>query len=393
MRRVLLWSAALLVLTAAPATAQLTVQTANGWSLTFAGNVNAFMIYEHESKNGSVVSPLALVGRNHAGSAIRSGLLPAFMVLDARGREGNTDLGVHFGLAPVIQTGGGHDNDSSSTQAGSRIDMRQVYLTVGGGWGQLLAGREIGLFARQNILTDQTLFGFGATGGNYGNPAGTTLGRIGFGYVYPNFNAQLTYSTPNGRPLQLSVGLFDPSTFERFNEVPAPRLESELTWTRGGTMAWAGGLVQYARDTRLDAGSTAWGMSGGVKYGRQHLTAVASGFVGQGIGEATLFSGGRSNASGSVALRSSRGFLAQLAYQHGTRLTLAASYGQGSVSNAADEPTFRITNSSVTTGAYYQATRSLKLVAELTLARANDDDPTTAANSSVATGAGLMLFF
>ncbi len=44
--------------------------------------------------------------------------------------------------------------------------MRQVYLTVGGAWGQILAGRELGLFGRQNILTDQTLFGIGATGGH-----------------------------------------------------------------------------------------------------------------------------------------------------------------------------------------------------------------------------------
>ena len=51
---------------------------------------------------------------------------------------------------------------------GAQIDMRQVYLTVGGSWGQILAGRELGLFGRQNILTDQTLFGVGATGGQLG---------------------------------------------------------------------------------------------------------------------------------------------------------------------------------------------------------------------------------
>src|SRR3712207_7212293 len=70
---------------------------------------------------------------------------------------------------------------------GAQIDMRQVYLTVGGGWGQILAGRELGLFQRQNILTDQTLFGVGATG-SAGVPGtgggGTTLGRIGFGDNY-----------------------------------------------------------------------------------------------------------------------------------------------------------------------------------------------------------------
>jgi hypothetical protein len=58
--------------------------------------------------------------------------------------------------------------------------MRQVYLTVGGGWGQLLVGRELGLFNRQNILTDQTLFGIGATGnGQPGDGFGTTWAASG----------------------------------------------------------------------------------------------------------------------------------------------------------------------------------------------------------------------
>ncbi len=92
---------------------------------------------------------------------------------------------------------------------GAQIDMRQVYLTVGGTWGQILAGRELGLFGRQNILTDQTLFGVGATGGQLSG--GTTLGRIGFGYIYPQFKAQMTYSTAAGRPFQLSIGVFDPA--------------------------------------------------------------------------------------------------------------------------------------------------------------------------------------
>ncbi len=114
---------------------------------------------------------------------IRTGLLPAFAVFDAKGKEGSTDLSVHFGFAPQIHCGTGvHDC------FGAQIDMRQVFLTVGGAWGQILAGRELGLFQRQNILTDQTLFGVGGTG--LGTPGagggGTTLGRIGFGYIYPS---------------------------------------------------------------------------------------------------------------------------------------------------------------------------------------------------------------
>jgi len=50
-------------------------------------------------------------------------------------------------------------------QFGAQIDMRQVYLTIGfKNGGQILAGRELALFGRQNILNDMTLFGVGAVG-------------------------------------------------------------------------------------------------------------------------------------------------------------------------------------------------------------------------------------
>ena len=105
-------------------------------------------------------------GEGQKASAIRTGLLPAFATFEAKGKEGGVDLGVHFGFAPQINNAGGvHDNFGNGTQAGAQIDMRQVYLTAGGTWGQLLAGREIGLYQRNNILNDMTLFGVGASGG------------------------------------------------------------------------------------------------------------------------------------------------------------------------------------------------------------------------------------
>ncbi|HEY8256113.1 MAG TPA: porin, partial [Gemmatimonadales bacterium] len=160
MKRVALLCLGLALGAASAAEAQLTMQMSNGWSFTFAGNVNAFAIYESQSDNGTTATPGGLVAVGGKGFNIRTGLLPAFAVFDAKGKEGETDLGIHFGFAPQIQCGGqAHDC------FGAQIDMRQVFLTVGGTWGQILAGREIGLFNRQNILTDQTLFGIGATGG------------------------------------------------------------------------------------------------------------------------------------------------------------------------------------------------------------------------------------
>ena len=201
MKRVALLCLGLALGTATIAEAQLTMQMSNGWSFTFAGNVNAFALYDDVS-DGTTATPGGVVptgdplgGKGAFG--IRTGLLPAFAVFDAKGKEGETDLSVHFGFAPQIQCGYGTGSNSVNGQGhdcfGAQIDMRQVFLTVGGSWGQILAGRELGLFGRQAILSDQTLFGVGATGGPTGN--GTTLGRIGFGYIYPQFKAQMTYST------------------------------------------------------------------------------------------------------------------------------------------------------------------------------------------------------
>src|SRR3989442_13754726 len=193
MKRLAVLLVAVALLLPAAANAQLTMQMSNGWSFSFAGNVNAFWVYSKINNSGP------------ANSSVRTGLLPAFATFEAKGKEAGMNLGVHFGFAPQIQNAGVHD------QFGAQIDMRQVYLTVGGQWGQILAGRELALFSRQNILNDMTLFGVGAVGIGGGEAGGTTAGRIGVGYLYPNFNAQVTYSTKGGQPGQLSIGLFQPS--------------------------------------------------------------------------------------------------------------------------------------------------------------------------------------
>src|SRR6266545_3443344 len=206
----LLFAAALVVPRMAQAQG-LTMQMGNGWKFTFAGNVNVFWVFTSDENGPS-------------NSSVRTGLLPAFATFAATGKEGGLDLGVHVGFGNQIQNANGaHD------QFGTQIDLRQVFLTIGfKGGSQILAGRELGLYQRQNILNDMTLFGVGAVGGPQGG--GTTLGRIGYGYIYPNFNAQITFSSPAKNPVQFSVGAFQPSAFGAFTETAIPRLEGELIW-------------------------------------------------------------------------------------------------------------------------------------------------------------------
>lgn len=381
----------LLLAAAAPARAQVRLATPDGWTFTFAGNVGAFYVFEHEAGNGLVATPGALVGAGHQGSAVRSGYLPAFAVLDAKGTEGVTELTAHFGLAPVVQTSGGHDD---ADNLGARIDLRQAYVSAAGSWGRLLAGREVGVFGRQSMLGDMSLFGTGATGGITGNPGGTTLGHSGYGYIYPGFNAQFTYSTPAERPLQLTVAVFDPSSNNNFDELIAPRLEGEVQWEHPGTTLWLSGLLQPERDTRLGANATAWGASAGGKVEFGGLALTVHGYTGRGIGSTTLFRDGRTADTTSVALRLSQGLYSQVTLQPRLgALTLGAAVGASRLAAAPGEPYFRTTNRAATLGGYYQATRSLKVVGEVTESWSFDTDPLTRTNRSTAVAAGMMLFF
>jgi hypothetical protein len=407
MKRVALLCVGLAVGAASVAEAQLTMQMTNGWSFTFSGNVNAFAIYESTADDGGTLgAPGGLIGIGGKGFNVRTGLLPAFAVFDAKGKEGNTDLGVHFGFAPQIQCGGqAHDC------FGAQIDMRQVYLTVGGTWGQILAGREIGLFNRQNILTDQTLFGVGATGGI--NGGGTTLGRIGFGYIYPNFVAQMTYSTAAGKPAQLSIGLFQPSSLNSdagtaYGETQVPRLETELTFKTGDILLWANGTAQNAKNPTLDESKTAVGAGGGFRFGKSSFSLTGSGYWGKGIGTTLQFNGVNACAPltgcGAVSgigvgsdgeLRDSYGFIGQITVTPAnSKVTIAGSYGSSFLKSTDGEAAdFKTENSLISGGIYYQATKSLKVVGEGNYAWTKESVADNEKNTTFAPAIGLMLFF
>jgi hypothetical protein len=381
----------------------LTMQMSNGWSFSFAGNINAFLVYEHVDSAGAVASPGAVVGNSEGAgfgqtaTRIRTGLLPAFATFAATGKEGGLDLGVHFGFAPQIQCGPGANNDVGNLHDcfGAQIDMRQVFLTVGGSWGQLLAGKELGLFGRQNILNDQTLFGIGATGGQISG--GTTLGRIGFGYDYPNFVTQMTYSSRSDRPTTFSIGIFDPAINGEYSEIKMPRVETEVVWSHKQHKFWVGGLFQNNKDLGTTNSATAYGVSGGVKLGFNQFAIVGSGFYGKGIGTTLLFINGTSGSgAGSDGLRTSYGYIGQFTFTPtGSKLTVAGSYGANTLKASTDEAgSFKTENGLISGGIYYQWTKSLKWVLE------GDYDwskqkvaPSPQKNSSFAGATGLMLFF
>ena len=393
MKRSALLFGALMVGAASGANAQaLTMQMSNGWTFGFAGNVNIFAQYQSQSKSGELdINPLSpgfnapggLVGVGGKGFYYGTGLLPAFATFTAKGKEGNTDLGVQFGFAPEVQCGGGNHDCF-----GAQIDMRQVFMTVGGSWGSIVAGKELGVYQRQNILNDQTLFGVG--GGGIA-PSGTTLGRIGFGYIYPNFVAQMTYNTPAGRPGSLSIGLMDPSGFGPYTTNQLPRLEAEGSYKSGNILVFASGTLQNSKTAPSGGTSkTAYGAAGGLTYKTATFSAHGSGYYGRGVGTTLMF--GDLGDDGTGDLTKSYGFYGQLTFTPAnSKATFAGSYGSSFLK--ASTGSQRLENSLISGGIYYQATKSLKVVGEGDYMWTKLKEGGLNKNKAFTGAFGLMLFY
>ena len=421
MKRSALWCVALSLATASGLGAQgLTMQTSNGWTFSFAGNVNAFAVYNDGKVDQAGDITGGLVSAEKA-SRVRTGLLPGYATFSATGKEGGLDLGVHFSFAPQVQSNSLHDN------FGAQIDMREVYLTVGGKWGQILAGREIGLYQRQNILTDMTLSGTGASGGVVG-AGGTTLGRIGLGYIYPNFNAQITYSTPAGKPAQLSIGLFDPSVVcpqdgcssasgAAYSGTKIPRFEAELTWSTsmgGGAEAdtpeggankfliWVNGMVQktdaFATDVPGDNPSiTSGGGGAGIKLDVSGFSLVGSGYYADGVGTTFMFGQGTGALDAAGEKRKSYGYIGQATFQpRGSKWMIGGSYGDSRLKTTDNDPPDDLndlveSNRSIDGLLTYQWAKPLKWVVNYTWATSESFSNHKVKSNQVATG--FMLFF
>jgi len=250
----------------APVDAKVTLMAdePSGWSFSVDGNVNAFYVYS-TGKNANLAGGQTARTSTGENSRIQTGLLPSKFGFGVGGPASNgVTLRGYFGLYPQIQ------NANTKTARGAQIDMREIYAAASGDFGELLFGRTLSLFQRNAIVQDMTLFGVGATADNTNN-GGTTLGRIGFGYVYPDFNASFRYTTPSMNGTTLSVGLYDPSKIKAgtgngaekeltADESDAPRIEGELNISlsqisEGSNLA-VSGMYQEAQPTAAGKGGS-----------------------------------------------------------------------------------------------------------------------------------------
>jgi predicted porin len=294
----------------------------------------------------------------------------------------------------VLTAGGANSGGTPQALATSGIDFRQTYLTFGrAGFGEVKIGRDIGLFGQEAILNDITLLSVGTAAGNTA-PSNTSLGRIGLGYIYTDFQPQITYTSPKIGGFQAAVGAFQPLVTIGNNEVnKTPGFQTKITYdlTAGGVSGhfWVNGISQKHDGVGGAPSYTGRGFDIGTKltFGKAGLVGYYYG--GSGIGTTGLFI---LSTDAAGRKRHSDGFYVQGTYGIG-KLTLGASYGESHLDLAKGEinPTLLDTNSSWVGQVRYGLTDWVTLVGEYTHSRAEAHGGNRATSDALATGA--ILFF
>ena len=373
--------AGLVALAAASSAQAVTVAANDGWTLGVSGSVNQFVTFT-DNNNGDNVNE------------VRDGLLPAFLSFDMTAPTMNgLDIAAHISISP-----------STNTDSYTAMEQREVYFTVAGGFGQILAGKALGLYGSHNILTDQSLFGVGyGTGGN----GQTTLGSIGLGYDYAAWRSQVKWTSNDMNGFKLAFAVVD-SAGGSVDLAGAPtgnlvtggkdsdnfRYEADLSYAGafdgGSYTAWLSAMTQKHDDLADDA--QAWTVGGTLVVGGFEAMAqysdsedatnptAPSSTVAPGVGGATTTVA----ATDSVATEWSQ-YIVQAGYRFGGTTLVSANYAELTDDNATTDDSV----DKVTVGVYHDVNANLKLIAEYSKVEA---DAATGLDQDIFSLGGFVFF-
>ena len=166
-----------------------------GWEVSFDGAANAFIMQNSGTdapKPGGTAftadTYAGVVGANNSETSIVTGLLPNVWGMTLKAPTANgLDVSARLGLYT-------HMNGGENALGNGEINIRETSGSVSGFFGTVLVGRSLGIHQSNAILNDMLLFGVGgaASAGNNN----TTLGRIGLGYLYTDFQPQVSWTLP-----------------------------------------------------------------------------------------------------------------------------------------------------------------------------------------------------
>lgn len=378
---------------------------AGDWELGLGGNVNTFYtVTKCDSgdlgANGGTMAGLACAdletgtvadGNTHS---VSNGLLPASLNFSAKTKQNGYDLSgnvnVYYGMASQDTNGLAGDALDFST-----VDARQVYLTFGNDkMGTVKAGRDFGLFGFDPIINDMSLIGNGATFASAG-PGHTTLGGLGYGYVYTDRLAQINWTAPKKGGVEATVGVFNPldgveSNGSSTRDGGQPGIHGKVSydWDKGNGVKGRVSASALSQKVQLANGDKP-SINGADVFAKVDInnTSLAGSYY-QGKGMDTLGLGGiifPGFDSTTGEAEKSKGYMAQASYKMGnTKLGL-------NLSQSKQTNLTKVKNDKVTVGVYHNLTDSLTLIGEASSQKSNLDGVGTDKTGSVAVGAMLSF--
>jgi hypothetical protein len=332
-------ASALLAITAVPSARAFEIGGAGGWQFSTDGIIDVFSVYQTVTPVPAGNRGFSLLGSSDSQEqsfGLRVGLLPSVVAFNVKAPTTNgVDSTVRIGIYPNIQNKGDNRFDTSPN-----IDFRELFYTAKGAYGELLAGRALNLYQGKNILTDMTLLTAGVVG-NTALKGGTTLGHIGYGYLYTNFGPQIRYTTPDLNGVKVAFSVNEPYKISAdTGKTNSPRLETEVSYTTTvngyNVSTWASGLYESATRSKTAAarpGETNQSIGGaaGAQLGIGKVDLLASGYYGQALGMVSVQDGdflGSTSTDGAGKERTHYGFLAQATYKLTPKVKLGLNYGQ-----------------------------------------------------------------
>jgi predicted porin len=383
---------------------------AGDWTLDIGGIVNTYATWTKADSVNAIRGGLAGGAGKNTVNNMTTGLLPNYLSVSGTTRQNDLDVSFTISINPGSSTTSAGNQDSNQ-------ENRQAFLTFGDkSWGSIKVGKDLGIYASDAILNDMTLLGVGSGAGLLaGNQ--TTLGRIGTGFMYADWKAQIAYTTPNFNGFQATVGLtqaWDQQSSTDTGLVAGTPI-SMVTTGRGGASSayegkasysfaandvtgkvWVSGLSQkvdgpvgvvlsdsvaYSADIGANVNVAGFGLTG-YYYG------------GSGIGRTVQFVDGYSVTG---RQRDSDGGYVQATYVLPTKTKVGFSWGESNLdqADAADRAaTAGILvrkNEMYSVGVYHPLTKHLNLVAEWN--HVKSENQAGAENKANTGSLGAILFF
>ena len=385
------------------------------WDVDISGNINGFLtnVDCNANGNGTVAGGLAcgsMAPSRNVGS-IRTGLLPSWFGFHAKQDTGGLTTEINIGFQPGID-GGAQSNDLDGALQNNSENLRQVNLKFGSTWGTIMIGRDLGVFGSDAILSDMTLLGVGTVSDLTAGGGNTSLGRIGVGYLYADWKAQIQYTSPAFGGFSFSLAVVDPwglgglsgdslTSGSFAQKADTYGFEGKGSYSWGGDdsamtgKVWASFITQALESNiGLFSNETATGLDVGAKLGFGGFEVVAYLYDGDGIGT-TGFLLDAMDSLGNT--RNSDGYYLQGSFKFGGAGTkVGVSIGESNLDlgpgdGAASSSTLVKTNESIVLGLYHPLTSSLNLVLEYTETDATAHNGNTATEKTYAIGA--ILFY